>query len=76
MKRIMDMRFKEVKLMKVLAKIYAISNFTYNSGPTLITIACFGLYTVFNPEAYLTADKIFVSIALFNIVRVSFSVQF
>nr|AHK05647.1 ATP-binding cassette transporter sub-family C member 1 isoform X7 [Tigriopus japonicus] len=71
MSRINAIRLTEVKLMKSLAKVYAISNFTLNSGPTLITIACFGLYTVFQPGEILTADKIFVSIALFNIIRMS-----
>ncbi|TRY74496.1 hypothetical protein TCAL_15659, partial [Tigriopus californicus] len=71
MDRINAIRLTEVKLMKSLAKIYAISNFTLNSGPTLITIACFGLYTVFQPGEVLTADKIFVSIALFNIIRIA-----
>eukprot|EP00095_Tigriopus_kingsejongensis_P006313 snap_masked-scaffold61_size441589-processed-gene-3.13 protein:Tk06313 transcript:snap_masked-scaffold61_size441589-processed-gene-3.13-mRNA-1 annotation:"abc transporter" len=71
MKRINAIRLTEVQLMKTLAKVYAISNFTLNSGPTLITIACFGLFTVFQPDEILTADKIFVSIALFNIIRMS-----
>ncbi len=69
MKRIGSIRMGEVRIFRKLAWLWGVTNFTFEASPFLISLTVFGLYTVFNPGEALTADKIFVSIALMNVLR-------
>ena len=69
-KRISDIREGEVKNLRKNAKIMAISNSTFSISPIIVTIASFGVYVWVYPDRVLTADKIFVCLSLFNIMRI------
>ncbi len=69
MKRVSSIRDKEVKLLKVNAKLWALLNLTFTCS-SFMTLACFAVYQAIDPSTnILTADRIFVSVSLFNIMR-------
>ena len=71
MKRIMDIRQLEIFLLKKTAKVWALVNFTFSATPMLTTMAVFSAYVLSDPENnILTAEKIFVTIAYFNVMKV------
>ena len=64
-------RGKELSYMKTLAKVAAFTNFTYSCSPFIITLVVFVSYVFIDPvNNILTADKVFVSMALLNLMRV------
>ena len=68
--RIANVRFDEIKILKYLAKLYALTNFTFACSPFLVTVVVFALYTYTDPEHHiLDASKIFVSMSLFGLMR-------
>ena len=69
MKQIETIRNSELKILKVFAKLTALANFTYSCSPFFVTLTVFAIYVSIDASHVLTADKIFVSIALFNIMR-------
>jgi ABC-type multidrug transport system fused ATPase/permease subunit len=89
-KRIDEIRTKEIKYIKANAKLWTILNFTFSMSPFVITIASFRysflnmlknsfgesfvLFSTFvfmDPKLnLLTPQKVFVSISLFNLLRI------
>eukprot|EP00095_Tigriopus_kingsejongensis_P012175 snap_masked-scaffold1304_size49437-processed-gene-0.4 protein:Tk12175 transcript:snap_masked-scaffold1304_size49437-processed-gene-0.4-mRNA-1 annotation:"multidrug resistance-associated protein 1 isoform x3" len=69
MRRIYEIRLTEIKIIKMCGRLWAFINFSYCSSPILVTIGVFGIYVAMDPTHVLTADKIFVAIALFNLMR-------
>ena len=56
--------------LKKIAKVWALVNFSFSSTPMLTTLAVFATYVLTDPVNHvLTADKIFVTIAFFNVMR-------
>ena len=43
MKRVADVRLREIKIIKYLAKLYALTNFTFACSPFLVTVVVFAL---------------------------------
>ena len=71
MKRIAEIRDKEVKFLKFSAILAGVINFTFCMSPFLITIATFTSYVLLDPENHvLTPSKVFVSVSLFNLLRI------
>lgn len=70
MDRIKKIRDSEVKILRLCARLWAFMNFTFTGAPILVTIAVFALYVLIDPSHVLTADKIFVSLSLFNLIRI------
>lgn len=71
MKRIEDIRMGEISTLRKAANIWAFLNFTFACSPFLVTVAIFAVYVALDPiEHVLTAEKIFVTIALFNLIRI------
>ena len=69
--RVKDFRAKEISVMKLAYKIFIVCcNFTFSCAPFFVTVAVFGIYALTNPQDPLTAEKIFVSITLFGLIRV------
>lgn len=69
-KRVGDIRAKEVGLLGYAAKLWALTNFTFAASPFFVTLAVFAIYVAIDPvHNVLDAQKIFVSISLFNIMR-------
>ncbi len=59
-----------ISSIRYLGWLWGLTNFTFEVQPLLICLMVFGLYTVANPGEALTADKIFVSIALMHIIQI------
>ena len=70
MKRISDIREREVDMLRKSSKMYAFSNCTFSCSPIVVTVMVFGMYLLIDSEHVLTAEKIFVSLSLFSILRV------
>jgi len=68
-KRIANIRGKEISILRYLAYLFGLTNFTIALNPFMISLTVFGLYTVINPNESLTADKIFLTITLFNLLK-------
>ena len=68
--RVKAVRDKEIKILKYLGKIWALTNFTFACSPFLVTVMVFILYVYTDPINHiLDANKIFVSISIFGIMR-------
>ena len=62
---------KHFRTLKLNAVYWAVINFTYTASPIFISIAVFATYVLMDPEKnVLTAEKIFVSVSLFNMLRI------
>ena len=71
MKRIEDIRSGEISTLRKAANIWAFLNFTFACSPFLVTVAIFAVYVALDPIGHvLTAEKIFVTISLFNLIRI------
>ena len=68
--KVNGIRDREIKTLKKLAATYSSNRFLGSLGPFLITISVFVTYILLDSRNVLTADKIFVSLALFNLLRV------
>ena len=70
-KRIEEIRTAEISTLRKAANIWAFLNFTFACSPFLVTVAIFAVYVALDPVSHiLTAEKIFVTIALFNLIRI------
>ena len=69
MKRILQTRQEEIKVIKRIGILNSINNFTYACSPILITLSAFSTF-VLTGDNVLTPQKIFVSIAYFNLMRI------
>jgi ATP-binding cassette subfamily C (CFTR/MRP) protein 1 len=71
MRRISDVRDKEVGILRTSAYLWSVINCTFAISPFLVTVVIFAVYVATDPINHvLTAEKIFVSIALFNLIRI------
>ncbi len=71
MGRISEIRNKEMKVLRSAANIWAFLNFAFACSPFIVTVAVFAVYVFSDPVNHvLTADKIFVCITLFNMIRI------
>ena len=71
MNRIEDIRSSEISTLRKAANVWAFLNFTFACSPFLVTVAIFALYVALDPIGHvLTAEKIFVTISLFNLIRI------
>ncbi|TRY63541.1 hypothetical protein TCAL_05779 [Tigriopus californicus] len=69
MRRLLDIRDNEIKILRFSARLRALINFTFFCSPILVTISVFGLYVLVDCQNTLTAEKIFVSMSLLNMTR-------
>lgn len=74
MKRILGTRLQEVNVIKKTGILTAMNNFTYACSPILITIGSFSAYALSDPSHILTPQKVFVSMALFNLIRIPLTI--
>ena len=71
MKRILEKRQEELNIIKKYWILNSFNNFTYACSPILITLAAFTTFATINEgENVLTPQKVFVSIAYFNLMRI------
>ncbi|XP_070201507.1 multidrug resistance-associated protein 1-like isoform X2 [Littorina saxatilis] len=67
--KVVDIRNKELHVLKKSAYINAFSSFVWTCAPFLVTLATFATYILMSDDNYLDAGKAFVSLSLFNILR-------
>jgi ABC-type multidrug transport system fused ATPase/permease subunit len=68
--RVGSIREEEIGFLRKNATLKAFMNFVFGSAPILVTLASFGTYVAVDPaNNVLTADKVFVCISLFNLLR-------
>uniref|UniRef100_A0A4W3HUW2 Multidrug resistance-associated protein 1 n=1 Tax=Callorhinchus milii TaxID=7868 RepID=A0A4W3HUW2_CALMI len=67
--KVMQIRRKELKVLKNAAYFSAVSTFTWICAPFLVALSSFAVYVLVNEHNVLDAQKAFVSLALFNILR-------
>ncbi|XP_041086711.1 multidrug resistance-associated protein 1-like [Polyodon spathula] len=67
--KVLEIRQRELKVLKKIAYLAAISTFTWVCAPFLVALSTFAVYVLVDENNVLDAEKAFVSLALFNILR-------
>ncbi|XP_055543163.1 multidrug resistance-associated protein 1-like [Wyeomyia smithii] len=68
-KQIIDVRLKEIKILKSVAYYNAATFFSWSMAPFLVTLASFAVYVMVDENNVLDPQTAFVSLALFNVLR-------
>ncbi|ULT79399.1 hypothetical protein L5515_016086 [Caenorhabditis briggsae] len=69
-KMILDVREKEIRVLKKLSYLNAATTLSWACAPFLVAVLTFGLYVLWDPENNILTPQItFVALALFNILR-------
>uniref|UniRef100_A0AC34QBL2 Uncharacterized protein n=1 Tax=Panagrolaimus sp. JU765 TaxID=591449 RepID=A0AC34QBL2_9BILA len=69
-KMILDIRRKEIKILRKLAYLNAATAMSWSCAPFLVAVVTFGVYVTIDPENnVLTPQITFVALSLFNILR-------
>uniref|UniRef100_A0A803YH27 ATP binding cassette subfamily C member 1 n=1 Tax=Meleagris gallopavo TaxID=9103 RepID=A0A803YH27_MELGA len=68
-RKVMDIREREVDVLKSSGYLKTYSMLTLTCIPFMVSLATFGVYFYLDKEHVLTAAKVFTSISLFNILR-------
>ncbi len=69
MQQILDIRSREIAVLKKSAWLNSIITFIWNNVPILFTLASFTVYIFMDDDNLLTADKAYVSISYINILK-------
>ncbi|KAM4829793.1 multidrug resistance-associated protein 1 isoform 2-T2 [Thomomys bottae] len=67
--KVMAIRQEELKVLKKSAYLAAVGTFTWVCTPFLVALSTFAVYVMVDEKNVLDAQKAFVSLALFNILR-------
>uniref|UniRef100_A0A672SK93 Multidrug resistance-associated protein 1 n=1 Tax=Sinocyclocheilus grahami TaxID=75366 RepID=A0A672SK93_SINGR len=67
--KVSDIRESELRVLKKTAYLGAVSTFTWVCAPFLVALSTFAVYVLVDEHNILDAQKAFVSLALFNILR-------
>ncbi|ELU09880.1 hypothetical protein CAPTEDRAFT_178694 [Capitella teleta] len=67
--KVINIRNKELKVLRQAAYLNAASSFTWTCAPFLVSLTTFAFYVLSSENNVLDAEKAFVSLALFNILR-------
>uniref|UniRef100_A0A8C7YZ28 Multidrug resistance-associated protein 1 n=1 Tax=Oryzias sinensis TaxID=183150 RepID=A0A8C7YZ28_9TELE len=67
--KVSQIRENELKVLKKAAYLGAVSTFTWVCAPFLVALSTFSVYVLIDDQNVLDAEKAFVSLALFNILR-------
>ncbi|KAH9380804.1 hypothetical protein HPB48_020242 [Haemaphysalis longicornis] len=68
--RVQQIRDDEIKSLKIQAYLSAAVIFAFTCAPFLVALASFAVFIAIDPANILDANKAFVSLSLFNILRV------
>ncbi|KAL3875737.1 hypothetical protein ACJMK2_033658 [Sinanodonta woodiana] len=68
-KQVLEIRNKELNLLKRMAYLNSCSTFAWTTAPFIVTLVTFAVYVLSDPNNILDAEKAFVSLSLFNILR-------
>ncbi|XP_075422206.1 multidrug resistance-associated protein 1-like isoform X3 [Ascaphus truei] len=67
--KVLGIRQEELKVLKKSAYLSAVGTFTWVCAPFLVALSTFAVYVLIDKNNVLDAEKAFVSLALFNILR-------
>ncbi|XP_050416421.2 multidrug resistance-associated protein 1-like [Patella vulgata] len=67
--KILAIRDQELTILRKSAYLNAVGTFAWTCAPYLVTLATFATYVLSSDDHYLDAQKAFVSLSLFNILR-------
>ncbi|XP_030581396.1 multidrug resistance-associated protein 1 [Archocentrus centrarchus] len=67
--KVSEIRESELRVLKKAAYLAAVSTFTWVCAPFLVALSTFTVYVLIDEQNVLDAQKAFVSLALFNILR-------
>nr|XP_019938699.1 PREDICTED: canalicular multispecific organic anion transporter 2-like isoform X1 [Paralichthys olivaceus] len=67
--KVLDIRQKELNTLRKTAYLGALSTMAWTSAPFLVALTTFAVYVTVDENNILDAEKAFVSLALFNILR-------
>ncbi|KAM9296382.1 ATP-binding cassette sub-family C member 3 [Gastrophryne carolinensis] len=67
--KVLEIRSKELNVLKKAAYLNALSTFAWTSAPFLVALTTFAVYVSVDEKNILDAEKAFVSLSLFNILR-------
>ncbi|XP_025062211.1 multidrug resistance-associated protein 1 isoform X6 [Alligator sinensis] len=67
--KVLGIRQEELKVLKKSAYLGAVGTFTWVCAPFLVALSTFAVYVMIDENNVLDAQKAFVSLALFNILR-------
>ncbi|XP_067572446.1 ATP-binding cassette sub-family C member 3 isoform X1 [Pseudorca crassidens] len=70
LKQVEDIRQEELRLMRQAAYLHATSTFVWICTPFLVTLTTLGMYVSVDKNNVLDAEKAFVSVSLFNILKI------
>ncbi|XP_045840743.1 ATP-binding cassette sub-family C member 3 isoform X4 [Meles meles] len=70
LEKVEGIREDELRLLRKSAYLQAISTFTWVCTPVLVTLTTLGVYVSVSPNNVLDAEKAFVSVSLFNILKI------
>uniref|UniRef100_A0AAQ4PBC7 ABC-type glutathione-S-conjugate transporter n=1 Tax=Gasterosteus aculeatus aculeatus TaxID=481459 RepID=A0AAQ4PBC7_GASAC len=73
LEQVLGLREKELKALKKSQILYSISIASFNSSSFLIAFSMFGVYVMLDDRNVLDAQKVFVSMALINILKTPLS---
>ncbi|XP_071797862.1 multidrug resistance-associated protein 1-like [Asterias amurensis] len=71
--KVMDIRNREVKILRTSSYLQAVMTFIWTSAPFVVSLISFTVYVLADEKNILDAEKVFVSISLFNILKFPFS---
>ncbi|XP_072339968.1 ATP-binding cassette sub-family C member 3 isoform X2 [Scyliorhinus torazame] len=67
--KVLAIRQKELSILKKAAYLNALSTFTWTTAPFLVALTSFAVYVTVDENNVLDAQRAFVSLSLFNILR-------
>ncbi|KFP32343.1 Canalicular multispecific organic anion transporter 2, partial [Colius striatus] len=67
--KVMEIRKNELRVLKKSAYLNSLSTFAWISAPFLVALTTFSVYVSVNEKNILDAEKAFVSLSLFNILK-------
>ncbi|XP_040186825.1 ATP-binding cassette sub-family C member 3 isoform X2 [Rana temporaria] len=67
--KVLEIRSKELNVLRKAAYLNALSTFAWTSAPFLVALTTFAVYVSVKETNILDAEKAFVSLSLFNILR-------
>ncbi|NXX95541.1 MRP3 protein, partial [Centropus bengalensis] len=67
--KVLEIRKNELRVLKKSAYLHAVSTFAWVSAPFLVALTTFAVYVSVDEKNILDAEKAFVSLSLFNILK-------
>uniref|UniRef100_A0A8C2UJK1 ATP binding cassette subfamily C member 3 n=1 Tax=Coturnix japonica TaxID=93934 RepID=A0A8C2UJK1_COTJA len=67
--KVLEIRKNELRVLKKSAYLNSLSNFAWTSSPFLVALTTFAVYVLVDERNTLDAEKAFVSLSLFNILK-------